>query len=164
MPTRREWIGLRLPSSEPVRNFKRLTGQLSRAEVDAMNEADRMVSPLVRVDGANKFRLGPGDGLSQWYEWSRRNGYTETLTDSDAAILDRSLERDQFTNPDDPQQAGRKPQYPSIEYLTALQMMHYGNQRRLSPRQLRKMRVLLRHQRGDVTMPLIGSRTMRYRP
>lgn len=161
-----EFLGFRLPSSNPVLNFRRLTKRLSKLEVKQMEEIDDVILPLVRIPGArSSFTLGKADGLSQGYRWSWENGYRQMMTPSDWRILStRMAERRAFRNLNDPRDAKREAEYPPPDYIATLQATRFGKQKRLGRKEALFMRKLKRVGRGDVHLPFLGSRTMKWGP
>jgi hypothetical protein len=121
-----EWLGVRLPSTDPIVAFDKLSHKLSRRQLDALDQVDEAVIGLVRIDGATSFGLGPKDGLSKSYMWCRANRYVETMTDSDARILSRLGEARHFRNLDDPRESRREATYPDPTYVASLMAVRHG--------------------------------------
>lgn len=83
-----EWIGQRSVFSDPVVEFKMITGQYSDADLRLLRKAAAMRN--VRVDGVNTRELRPDspEGLSRYYRFGRAKGsYVQPVTDNDARII-----------------------------------------------------------------------------
>jgi hypothetical protein len=114
-----EWIGLLLPSGDPLISFDKLTRKLSKKQLEALDTMDEAMVNMFRIQtgGGTNFQLGPESGLSKSYLWCVANNHIEVVTDSDYRIIQRMGERMQFRNLDDPREANREPTYPDANYI-----------------------------------------------
>lgn len=164
-----EWMGLRLPSSDPIVSFEKLTHNLTKRSLHAIEEMDAACVSLVRIDGGTEFGLGTKDGLSKNYLWCPQNRYVEQMSDSDAYILfHRIMDEFQFKDLDDPRHRSRIATYPPPIYMAKLIAMRHGVIHRPGELAASKVARLLRaarsRERGGEQAKVIGQRIGRWGP
>lgn len=125
-----EWIGVRLPSTNPIVQYNMITRTYSKRQRAAIKSIDLACVTFVRQDATQVgWEIGPTKdtmGLSRHYRFMPDTGFTQNMVPADWNILKRTPERAQYRNLDDPRDVNRQPDYPPQEYLAKLEVNRFG--------------------------------------
>lgn len=92
-----EWVGRPSIFADPVFQYRRAAGLISKQELNILREL--ATRSTYRVDGHTARRLGPDDpaGLTRWYQWGPHVGsYVIEVEDGDWRLIQESRSRKEF--------------------------------------------------------------------
>jgi hypothetical protein len=109
-----EWIGAASPLADDRVVFRKITGVYTPEQLDILEEASKLITPLIRQDGSTARLLTPKMGFSQDYLFGPRPGtYVQDMKDEDVKHLFNNLpDEPEFRNLDNPEHIHRVPIVP----------------------------------------------------